>query len=393
MDVSIKPAISPKTVLRIAVGAMFFMAGLCFASWASRIATVEAKLGLDDAAMGGILFALPVGSMLSLPFCGWIITKVGSKRLVLAAAIAYSIVLVCLGLARTPVELIATLICFGFAGNTFNISVNTQAVTAEGMHTRPIMASFHGLWSLAGFVGGAIGWLMIAKHIDPFRHFLVILVLLLIGVVVVARYLHDDSKSPKPLQPAESPTLRQRLLLIIPLLTLGSIAFCSLVCEGCMFDWSVIYFKKVILAPVALQGAGYTAFMFTMAFSRFQADRFAHKYGLKRILQVSGSLSLIGLAIAVIFPYFYTALAGFMLVGVGVSSVVPMVYSAAGKTKGMSPGVALAAVSTIGFAGFFVGPPIIGLIAKLASLRLSLTFVAFMALMVVILSSRAKLDR
>ena len=166
-----------------------------------------------------------------------------------------------------------------------------------------------------------------------------------------------------------------------------------MICEGSMFDWSVIYFKKVVLAPVTLQAAGYTAFMFTMALSRFRADHFARKYGLKRILQISGCLTLTGLAVAVIFPYLYTAIGGFMLVGIGVSSVVPMVYSAAGRSKTMSPGVALAAVSSIGFAGFFIGPPVIGFIAKLATLRASFIFVGLMATGVIILSSRAKLDR
>jgi MFS family permease len=392
MDTIAKPATTPKTVLRIAVGAMFFMAGLCFASWASRIATVQAKLHLNDAALGAVLFSLPIGSMLSLPFSGLLITKIGSKKIVLTAMVAYGIILIGLGLAQTPVELIACLLCFGFAGNTVNISVNTQAVAAEGLHEKPIMASFHGLWSFAGFVGGGIGWLMIGNQIDPFRHFLVILALLVTGVIFSSRFLYDDH-SVKNTAPAVKLSLFQRLRLIGPLLTLGSIAFCSMICEGSMFDWSVIYFKKVILAPVTLQAAGYTAFMFTMAGGRFFADRFAHRFGLKRILQISGCLTLTGLAIAVIFPYLYTAIGGFMLVGIGVSSVVPMVYSAAGRSKTMSPGVALAAVSSIGFAGFFIGPPIIGFIAKLATLRASFIFVGIMALGVIILSTRAKLDR
>jgi len=158
-----------------------------------------------------------------------------------------------------------------------------------------------------------------------------------------------------------------------------------------MFDWSVIYFKKVVDAPIAMQGAGFTAFMLTMAGGRFVADLFAARFGLKRTLQVSGSLTVTGLLTAVIFPHLYTAMAGFMLVGVGVSSVVPMVYSAAGKSKTMSAGVALAAVSTIGFIGFLVGPPVIGFIAGLATLRASFVFIAIMGMSVVVLSTRAKL--
>ncbi len=148
-----------------------------------------------------------------------------------------------------------------------------------------------------------------------------------------------------------------------------------------------------MVAPITLQGAGFTAFMFTMAGGRFVADWFAHRFGLKRTLQVSGSLTATGLLVAVVFPYFYTAMAGFLLVGAGVSSVVPMVYSAAGKSKTMSPGVALAAVSTIGFVGFLVGPPVIGFIAGLATLRASFVFIAVMGTSVVVLSTRARLDR
>jgi MFS family permease len=302
----------------------------------------------------------------------------------------YGVALLGLGLAQNTLQLIICLACYGFAGNTVNISVNTQAVAAEGLYDKPIMATFHGLWSLAGFTGAGIGTFMIARKIDPFHHFIVIIGLLLTGVIVASRYLYDDHETAKNTPPSTLP-LWDRLRLMIPLLTLGSIAFCSMICEGAMFDWSVIYFKKVILAPIALQGLGFTAFMATMATGRFIADFFTHRFGLKRTLQISGSLSLTGLLVAVIFPHIYTAMAGFMLVGAGVSSVVPMVYSAAGKSKTMSPGIALAAVSTIGFVGFLVGPPVIGFIAGLATLRASFLFVGLMGAMVVILSTRAKL--
>lgn len=378
-----------KTTLRVAVGSLFFLAGLCFASWASRIATVQQTMGLSDAGLGAVLFALPVGLMCSLPFSGWVIPKAGSKKVLLVAILVYSCALVTLGLAQNTFQLVICLVCYGFASNTVNISVNTQAVAAEGMHSRPIMASFHGLWSLAGFTGAGIGTFMTGRGIDPFHHFIIIMGIVFVGVAIASKHLYKDDAKKLPSDPL--PFL-SRIKLIVPLLTLGSIAFCSMICEGAMFDWSVIYFKKVLLAPIALQGAGFTAFMLTMAGGRFIADWFAHRFGLKRTLQISGTLIAAGLLIAVIFPYFYMAMAGFLLVGAGVSSVVPMVYSAAGKSKTMSPGVALAAVSTIGFIGFLVGPPLIGFIAGLASLRASFVFIAVMGASVVILSARAKLN-
>lgn len=382
IDAPAVPLPVSKKALRIAVGAMFFMAGLSFSSWASRIATVQQDMGLSDAALGAVLFALPVGLMCSLPFSGWIITKIGSRKLLISALLIYSVALVTLGLAQNPFQLIICLICFGFSSNAVNISVNTQAVITEGLYQRPILASFHGLWSLAGFTGAGVGTFMIANHVAPYRHFLLMMVVIMIGVIVAARYLKDDkvaNAGPVFVMPDNS------------LIKLGVIAFCSMICEGAMFDWSVIYFKKVVLAPTALVGVGFTAFMLTMAGGRFFADKFAHRYGLKRTLQVSGTLTATGLLFAVAFPHVYTAIAGFLLVGVGVSSVVPMVFSAAGKSKTMQPGVALAAVSTIGFLGFLVGPPLIGFIAGLATLRASFILIACMGVSVVVVSTKAKI--
>ena len=391
MDTDIRTTFTAnRKTFRIAVSILFFMAGLCFASWASRIATIQQKLGLSETELGGILFALPVGSFFSIPFAGWAITKIGSKKLLLSAIITYGLALVGLGSVHNSFQLVLCLIAYGFAGNSVNISVNTQAVAVERLYHKHIMASFHGLWSLAGFSGAGIGTFMIGKGIDPFNHFIAIAVMVYIGVIVASRYLHDDRGSVKNNSTLLS--VSERLKLIVPLLALGSIAFFSLTCEGAMFDWSVIYFKKVINAPIALQGAGFTAFMLTMASGRFVADWFAHRSGLKRTLQISGLLTATGLLIAVIFPHFYTAIAGFLLVGVGVSSVVPMVYSAAGKSRTMSPGVALAAVSTIGFAGFLVGPPLIGFIAGIATLRASFLFIAVMGMSVVVAATRAKLE-
>jgi MFS family permease len=371
-----------RTTLRIAVGVMFFMAGICFASWASRIATIQQNLNLTDAALGGVLFALPVGLMCSLPFSGWVITRIGSRKLLISALIVYSLALVSLGVAQNTVQLVACLLLFGFSSNAVNISVNTQAVAAEELYKRPILSSFHGLWSLAGFAGAAIGTYMIGKHVIPFKHFSLIMAIVVITVIFTTRYLKNDkptSAGPVFVMPDNS------------LIKLGVIAFCSMICEGAMFDWSVIYFKKVVLAQNAMMGAGYTGFMLTMATGRFIADKFAHRFGLKRTLQVSGMLTATGLLTAVAFPYIYTALFGFMLVGFGVSSVVPLVYSAAGKSKTMSPGVALAAVSTIGFMGFLFGPPVIGFVAGIATLRASFTLIALMGICVTVFATKAKI--
>jgi MFS family permease len=156
-----------KRTHRWAIGSYFFIAGITFASWASRIPDIKEKLQLNDAELGGILFALPAGSMVSLPISGWLVSKLGSRTVMLIAAIIYPILLLLLGTASTTFILTSLLFCFGLLGNMMNISVNTQAVAVEELYGRSILASFHGIWSMAGFTGAAVGTLMISFGFDP----------------------------------------------------------------------------------------------------------------------------------------------------------------------------------------------------------------------------------
>jgi MFS family permease len=176
------------------------------------------------------------------------------------------------------------------------------------------------------------------------------------------------------------------------LINLGIIAFCSMICEGSMFDWSNVYWQRVVLPPKPLAGLGLTAFSFTMAGGRFVGDMLATRWGIRRMLQVSGGLTAAGLLIAILFPFLLPALAGFLFVGAGVSSVVPLVYSAAGRSRVLSPGVALAAVSTIGYLGFLFGPPFIGFIAQASSLRVSLGLIAILGSLIALMASRTTFD-
>lgn len=382
------PSISlphPRRVHRIAVGSLFFLYGLCFASWASRIPSIQQKLGISETSLGLILFTLPVGSFLSLPLSGWMTAKLGSRKVVVVAAVAYALALVTLGLAPSVFQLIMGLFLFGLAGNMLNISVNTQAVGVEAMYGRPIMASFHGLWSLAGFTGASIGQYMLGESILPYQHFLIVFGFAMIILLVSQRYILREDVSGGEGQPIFAKPDKS-------LITLGVIAFCSMICEGTMFDWSGVYFKKVVMAKEAWLGAGLTAFMSTMALGRFIADWLTNRIGSKKILQLSGVLTASGLLLAVAFPNLITAIIGFLFVGFGVSSVVPLVYSAAGRSKVMSPSVALAAVSTIGFLGFLSGPPLIGIIAGFTSLRISFSVIAIMGLLIAVLSGKLKLE-
>ena len=361
------------------------MLGFCFASWASRIPYIQQRLSLTEGQFGFILLALPAGSFVSLPFAGFMVAKYGSKKVLCIVSTLYGLTLIAIGLSANHIQLILSLFCFGLIGNAGNISVNTQAVGVELLYKKQIMATFHGMWSLAGFAGAAAGILMNSLHLVPYQHFTIVCIISFIIIAVAHRYLLPDVMTSNEKTP----------LFALPdksLVVLGLIAFCCMLCEGTMFDWSGIYFKKVVNPSPALVGAGYTAFMSTMAASRFVSDHFTNRYGFKIIVKISGLTIMTGLLIAVVFPYFYPVLIGFLLVGAGVSSIVPMVYSAAGKSTKMSPGKALASVSTISFLGFLIGPPIIGMIAGFSGLRFSFALIAIVGLCITLLA-RLSRDR
>lgn len=375
--------VSVNRTYRIAVSVFFFIAGFVFASWASRIPDIKNALHLSDAGLGSVLLALPAGLLTGLPLAGFLVFKYGSKKIMIAGAFLYPAILLLLGLSTSPFQLIVALFGFGFCGNLLNISINTQGIGVEAIYGRSIMASFHGLWSLAGFTGAAFSTIMITFKLPPFPHFCIIF--LAAVALIIAAYKHA---LPQDSNNAQQPIFAKPDMAI---LKLGMIAFGSLVCEGTMFDWSGVYFQKVLQVAPSLRTMGYIAFMSSMAGGRFIADWLVTKFGVKTMLQMSGIIISIGLLTAVIFPFLVPATFGFLLVGIGVSSVVPLTFGLAGKSTTMSPGVALAALSTIGFLGFLLGPPLIGFIAQAAGLRWSFTVIAFIGLSTTVLASTVKI--
>jgi MFS family permease len=368
---------------RIAASFFFFIAGLTFSTWASRIPAVQNKLHLSDSGLGGVLLALPAGLMISLPVSGWLVSKYGSRPTLVCGAILYPSILLLLALSSSVWQLVLSLFFFGIAGNLINIAMNTQAVGVESLYGRSVMASFHGLWSIAGFTGALTGTFFVSKDLSPFIHFACVG-----GVAVLLVLVSYKSTIPHDMG---SKTVQK--LFVKPdkkILLLGLISFCCMLCEGAMADWSGVYFKNIVKSPASLVTIGYVAFTGTMALGRFLGDSLVTRFGVKRILQLSGSLITTGLLIAVVFPFVTTATIGFLLVGFGVSSVVPIVYGLAGKSSSMPAGAALAAVSTIGFLGFLIGPPMIGFIAQVVSLRWSFTLIAILGFGTAILAGKLK---
>jgi MFS family permease len=368
---------------RWALAFFFFLSGLRFASWASRIPDIQAHLHLSDAALGSILFALPAGSMSGLPISGYLVAKFGSRKILLLAILLFPVSMIGIGMSESSVALAIQLYFFGMTGNMMNICVNTQAVAIEAQYKRSIMASFHGLWSLGGFSGALIGTLMISINKDPLYHYLMISV---IGIFLSFFIYPFTYKNEITRQEAKSFFVKPDHYLLI----IGFIAFGSMVCEGTMFDWSGVYFLKVINASQHLRTVGYVSFMCAMAMGRFIGDQLIVRYGAKKVLQLSGIVISTGLLFAVVFPFILTATIGFLMVGFGVSSVIPLCYAMAGKSKKLAPSLGIAAVSSIGFLGFLLGPPLIGYIAQVSSLRISFAVIACLGASIYFMAPKLK---
>lgn len=382
--INLTPSYS-KLQIRIAVSVFFFCQGICFASWASRIPNIKSALHLSEAALGTILLGLPIGQLLTMPFSGRAVTRFGSKAVLRIAAICYAVALTNMGLATQPWHLALCLFIFGVCGNLCNISVNTQGVNAEALYGRSIMSSFHGVWSISGFTGALIGLLMMKLNVPPYLHFWMIAGFVILLELYFIKFL---------LHTVTSKTASSFKTIRLPkglLLQLGIIGFCCLSCEGCMFDWSGVYFKQVVKTDGSFISLGYAAFMIAMATGRFTGDKLAEKFSRKKMVQVSGILIFSGMMFAVIFPYLITATIGFLIVGFGVSSIVPLLYSTVGKAElNVSKGIAIATVSSIGFLGFLMGPPLIGYIAQLAGLQYSFMTIAFLGLGISYMISKVK---
>nr|MBI1230110.1 MFS transporter [Cytophagales bacterium] len=367
---------------RLSVGAFFFLTGLCFSSWASRIPDFQRTFTLSEGQLGTLLLGMPAGSLIALPLAAWAVYRFGSRKVVLAGMSLYILGLVSLGLATSSFQLALLVVFVGILGNIMNISLNTQALSIESEYGRSILSSFHGSWSLAGFVGAGIGAGMVFLDFDPLVHYLVIFVLGAGIIVKSQRYIFAEQvgtesagggfvfKKPDPL-----------------IMRIGLVGFCGMMCEGCMFDWSGVYMAKAVGAPASLVPLGFFAFMGAMASGRFMADKVANRYGKIWVLRVSGLLIFSGLCLAVFVPQVLLVLVGFALVGLGTASVVPLSYSIVGRSRTYTPGIAIAMVSSISFFGFLLGPPFIGFIAELFNLKTSFALISVMGMAIAMLVS------
>jgi MFS family permease len=376
------PISRKKIVYRFAVGCFFFLSGVTFASWASRIPTIKEVFNLNEAELGSVLFLLPLGSLSVLPLVGWSISKFGSRLITLLSAIGQASVLVSIAFSDSIFQLSAALFLFGFTGNALNISMNTQALELqEHIYHRPIMSSFHGLWSFGAMFGAIIGGWMVSIDVSIGQHYLFIAAFIWVVYFTAYNFMVRGSVAHKR-QKFEWPSRALWLL--------GIICFCCAICEGAMADWSSLYYQQVVNTGEKVNTTGYTAYALMMALGRVVGDKLVKRFGSSQILLIDSAFIAIGFALGVGVIHPLAVIIGFGLIGLGVSTIIPIVYTLAGKNSDSPPSVSLAAVSSIGFIGFLAGPPLIGYIAHAIGLRLALLLLIITALIITVLSRKVR---
>lgn len=338
---------------------------------------------MNEAELGGVLFMLPLGALAALPFSGWLVHTVGSKPVSVFSALAYTILLYSIAMAGSIFSLSIVLFGFGLIGNLGNISMNTQGISIQHKIQKPILSSLHAMWSIGAFSAAAIsGWTMRAGY-STGEHFMMVSLLASLIVVMGAFFLIKD----------ENLGNESEKVFALPnkkLVLLGIICFCVAMSEGAMADWSSLYYRHIMNELNTISTTGYTAFAMCMALGRLMGDRLVESFKHATVLKLNGFLIFVGMTLSLSITNAAAVMIGFALVGFGVSSVIPIVYMLAARTKDMAPSAALSAVSSVGFTGFLIGPPSIGFLAHEIGLRSALIVVVFLGMMIYLLSSKVK---
>lgn len=352
----------------MAVTFVFFAHGALFGTWVARIPAVQEDLALGEGELGLALFGATFGGLIGLSAAGWIVSRAGSRLTVRQGLPIFALVLPLLALAPNLLLLALALFAFGVAAGAVDVAMNAHGLEVERRRRRPILSSFHAGWSFGGLAGAAAGALAAATDVDPVPHF-VLAALVLGGTGLVASRWTLPADADRPEHPPALARPPRRLAL------LGLLAFCGLFAEGAAADWSAVYLAGPLDSGAALAALGFAAFSVAMACFRLVGDRLTTRWGPVALIRRGGLLAGGGLAVALLVGHPATALVGFACMGAGLAAIVPVVFRAAGTMPGVPAGVGIAALTTVGYSAFLVGPPTIGLAAEATSLPLALGLV------------------
>lgn len=346
---------------RITISVFFFLSGIIFSTFTSRIPGLQDRFSMNNAELGILLACLPAGLICSMPFAGVILNRYSIKNILSISCFLYLILLVLLGFSTNVWQLYFVLFLFGVTRTFFNISVNTISVILQSKFEKKIINTFHGIWSFAALAGALLSLALIGNNVGIQSHVLVVSLACLFFTLIYYRQI--------PVVISEKREFRLIDRKQKTLLYLGFIAFCTMFCEGIMGDWSGLYFSKVGQVSNKYYVVGYTFYLTSMLIGRFFGDKLTAKYGEANIVKYSSYLLSIGFLISIILPSPVFIVIGFLLVGFGVSCIIPITFLLSSKASDVPVSMAISTISLMGYMGFLIGPPLIGFISNNSNLR------------------------
>jgi MFS family permease len=366
------------------VMASFIVHGLVVSTWVSRIHSIKSELALSDGALGLALLGTAIGSMIAIPICGALVTRFGSRLAVTWTGIGFCCALLLPGLAVNSATLFAALLFYGAMAGANDVAMNAQAVATEKFLGFPAMSRFHAMFSLGGILGAGAGAVVAASGAPPFAH-LACGALLFVGIAIAAPRFMVDAH---PAKSVEKPLARRRIP--VTLLALSAIGFCIFLSEGAIADWAGVYLREVMKTGEGFAPLGYAVFSVTMAAFRFSGDAITARVGREAVIRYGGLIAAAGIALAICASSPYWALVGFAAAGAGFSSIIPNVFATSGRVRGVSEGAGVATVSGLGYLGFLAGPPAIGFLSQVSSLRVGLLLIVVLSAIAALLSGTVR---
>ena len=358
----------------LATRLIFLVSGIGMAAWAPMVPYAKARLGLDDASLGLVLLAFGGGSMAAMPLVGFLTHRFGSRRVIGFGGLMLCLALPLLAIASSTTALALTLLYFGAALGAVDVAMNAHAVEVERRADRPLMSGFHGLFSIGGLSGAAGMSLLLALGMSLTAGAVVIS--LLLAIVVMTQWSRLISEVDDAGERAAAFAMPRGIVLV-----LGLLCFISFLAEGSMLDWSAVFLRDFRGFAAASAGIGYAGFSVAMALGRLTGDRTVARIGPVLTVRLGACTAAAGFLLASMVAWPSAALIGFVLVGLGAANIVPVMFGAAGRLPGTSPGISIATVTTLGYAGLLSGPALIGFLAQASSLPVALATVAGLLLL------------
>ena len=358
---------SDRPATRLATRLSFLVAGFGIACWAPLVPFAKQRLGVDDGTLGLLLLCIGIGSVVAMLLTGPLSSRYGSKPVILAGGFGLAALLPVLSVATTPTTVALALLAFGASLGSIDVAMNVHAVEVERAADKPLMSGFHALFSIGGFAGSTLMTFLLSLRWAPLGGTLLCSAIMMAAMALAWPRLMTGAQG------------ERGPLFVMPrgiVLLLAGLAAASFLAEGAILDWSALLITDAGLVTATKGGVGYMFFAVAMTVGRLVGDRITARIGDRSTLFWSGTLAIAGFVLLLTAPLAAVAMAGFLLIGLGASNIVPILFRNAGSQKTMPPALAVGAITTTGYAGILVGPAAIGFVSKAMGLHAAFWMVA-----------------